>query len=187
MPAVVGTDGVAGSPTQVAAMIHVPHGGFGYGHGMPKLASTEGIRWAFLKRTNVPHDAPPEQVLLIRWRVVQTPWFSVFVHKHLRPDPQRDLHDHPFSFVSLIVKGGYRELRHRASLPLLHVALSMRFMRATWPHSILDLVRVPTWTILFIGPRYRDWGFYTDAGWVHHKDYPARDTPLSEDAPLPLW
>jgi hypothetical protein len=140
---------------------------------MRKLASTEGIRWAFLKRTNVPHDVPPERVLVIRWRVIQTPLFALYVHKIIRPDPQRDLHDHPSSFLSLIIKGSYRELRQGASVPLLHEALSLRYMRAEWPHSILELGRVPTWTILFVGRRRREWGFYTPAGWVHHEEYTA--------------
>ena len=42
--------------------------------------------------------------MLIRTRIVQTPWFGVYLHRHLRPDSYRELHDHPWSLVSLILR-----------------------------------------------------------------------------------
>lgn len=105
-----------------------------------------------------------------RLRVIQTPLFAVYLHKHLRPDPQRELHDHPFSFVSIIFKGAYRE-RRMASVPLRHDALSVRWMKAEWPHSILELLRVPTWTLLLCGRRRREFGFHTAEGWKNLADY----------------
>jgi hypothetical protein len=137
---------------------------------MTKLASTEGIRWAFLKPTWVPHDAPPGHRQLLRLRVIETPLFAVWVHRHLRPDPGRHLHDHPASFVTWIIKGGYRESR-KAAKPLHHKRWSFRYMKAEWPHSILELDEVPTITILLVGRRRRPWGFDTPTGWMHHVDY----------------
>lgn len=147
---------------------------------MKQLASTEGIRWALLKPTWVPHDAPPDKRLLLRIRVVQTPLFSLFVHYYLRPDPDRDLHDHPYSFFSWIVRGGYTEARV-AARPLTHKRWSFRYMKAEWPHSILELTELPTTTILFVGRRRREWGFYAPTGWVHHADYPNKDRGSSPE------
>ena len=138
---------------------------------MEKLTSVGGIRWALLKWTTVPEDVPPEKVLIHRLRVVQTPLFALYLHKHIRPDPGRDLHDHPASFFSVIFKGGYIERRMGASMPLKHFALSARWMKAEWPHTIQELLRVPTWSVLLMGRRRRMWGFHTDNGWVPYKEY----------------
>src|SRR5688500_6187293 len=35
--------------------------------------------------------------------------FGVYVHRILAPDPGLDLHDHPWPFVTLILRGGYVE------------------------------------------------------------------------------
>jgi len=42
--------------------------------------------------------------------------FNVFVHKFLKSDPD-DVHDHPWPFATLILKGGYWEWR----LSLIHI------------------------------------------------------------------
>jgi hypothetical protein len=49
--------------------------------------------------------------------VLQTPWFEVRLHHILRSDDDRALHDHPFSFTSLLLTGGYREVRPVAKFP----------------------------------------------------------------------
>ena len=44
-----------------------------------------------------------------RWRILSTPWFNIFLHFINRADEDKDLHDHPWSFWSIILKGGYIE------------------------------------------------------------------------------
>lgn len=46
-----------------------------------------------------------------RWRAIHTRWFGIRVHHIVRSDDDREMHDHPFSFVSVILKGGYVEHR----------------------------------------------------------------------------
>lgn len=46
---------------------------------------------------------------LIRYTIFSCPWFGIFVHCILRSDDDRDLHDHPWNFWSLILRGTYRE------------------------------------------------------------------------------
>lgn len=48
---------------------------------------------------------------------------------------------------------------------------SVHWMRAEWPHRITRLHQVPTWSLLFVGRRRREWGFITTKGWVHYRDY----------------
>lgn len=50
-------------------------------------------------------------VYMKRWILVGCPWFSIRVHKFLRSDNDV-LHDHPWSFLTVILKGGYHEERY---------------------------------------------------------------------------
>jgi hypothetical protein len=137
---------------------------------MEKLAGTDGSRWALLKFTYIPTTATAETAMLKRWRLVQTPLFGVFVHCHYKPDAGGDLHDHPYSFWSWVLRGDYSEYR-QGGLIIVWRQGSWHYMKAEWPHSIRALSRRPTWTLVFLWRRRRDWGFHTDNGWIPHKEY----------------
>lgn len=98
---------------------------------------------------------------LSRWWVVNTPLGGVAVHRMDGPDARDVLHDHPFTFCSLVLRGGYVERR----LDPLTMRASPRpvrrwnRMRKFDAHVIVELLRVPTWTLLWIGPKRRTWGF----------------------------
>jgi hypothetical protein len=80
------------------------------------------------------------------------------------PDSREVPHDHPWSFVSFILKGGYDEMRknpHDTHAPLrLRRHRRMNIMRRDDAHFILRLLKVPTWTLLFMGKRRRTWGYW---------------------------
>lgn len=102
---------------------------------------------------------------LVRWRLIWTRWFSLYVHHILRSDEDRELHDHPWSFLTFIVSGGYTEITPKGATfqrpgQLLH-------RPAPWPHRLV--LDNPAWTIVFVGPRKRRWGFHTPTGWIHWK------------------
>jgi len=137
-------------------------------------------RWALFKPTPIRLPEVPDKVYLARLRIIETPWFSLFLHAIHTPDDQRYLHDHPWSFVSLVLRGGYEEIF------AWHIGHAVRYanglfsgtIRRTWTplsvhrinrgefHTIRSLKRSPTWTLLFVGPRRQDWGFATKDGWV---------------------
>ncbi len=52
---------------------------------------------------------------MARW-IWQTRWFTIRIHHIKRADADVELHDHPWSFISLILKGWYEEERPRSSL-----------------------------------------------------------------------
>lgn len=146
---------------------------------MTKLTSTEGRRWAFMQRYDICDLADPTDLYLRRWRLVQTPWFGVYLHRIQRPDGDRYLHDHPWSFVSLILWGGYREAYldqadaaftpDRPRNRWLRAGTMHRMGRGSF-HAIRRLLRVPTWTLVLVGPRRHGWGYLTDDGrWVSHE------------------
>ena len=133
---------------------------------------------------------------LIRYILIRTPWFALYVHKILQSDDDRDCHDHPADFWSLILKGRYteqtfagesRDVRHiigrdgqveRTEVGPTHTSYNYREFtvldinkkRAEDLHR-LDLNHGPVWSLLWSGRKRRDWGFMTDEGWVDHNTY----------------
>jgi hypothetical protein len=100
--------------------------------------------------------------------LIKTPWFAICLHWLNRADPEPFLHDHPVSFLSIVLSGWYVELRDdpRRSRSIWY----FNFVRATDRHRIAT-VRPGTVTLALMGPKVREWGFHTPRGWVHWKDY----------------
>lgn len=134
---------------------------------------------------------------LIRYRLL--PWgpYRVYLHHIVQSDADRHLHDHPFDFWSLILWGGYFE---ELAIPqsdgrLQHCLTRWRgpgtLLRRKAEHAHRLLLATQTrfsdtgygmyhqsaaaWTLVFRGPRRRDWGFYlTDENpvrWVPWTEY----------------
>lgn len=153
-------------------------------------------KWAVMEKLDIMDIADRNSVYLRRWRLVQTPWFGIFLHKIMLPDPDRGLHDHPWSFGCLILKGGYAE----DFAPHWGVGITdtpcrwKNFWRTGWGwdrrwhvmkrggfHRITRLLGVPTWTLILVGPRRGDWGYLTPDGWVSHEDF-HRTLGIPEDS-----
>lgn len=119
-------------------------------------------RWAFMSRFIIPNLDDPTETYLTRWRIVQTPWFSLFLHRMDGPDSRPTLHDHPWSFLSIVLRGGYIERRLDPLTRQVDEHRTVRrvnLMRTHDAHAIRSLLRVPTWTLLLVGARRRTWGY----------------------------
>lgn len=112
-----------------------------------------------------------------RWRIIDLLWFGLRVHHIARSDADCELHDHPFTFVSIILTGGYYEhtIDGRRtwygpgsvvvrSADNLHRLELLKDLDAGGP--CIDRER-SAWTLVVRGPRRREWGFLTDRGWQH--------------------
>lgn len=140
-----------------------------------------GRRWALFERAPAPDVSAPERDWMVRWRLVQTPWFGIYVHRINGPDDTRPPHTHPWPFVSLVIRGGYHEniehrdrtgrLRRRQVDRIRHPG-SVHLMRATVAHRITVLRRSPTWTLVLVGRRRAEpsWGY-----WEHDQLTPWED------------
>lgn len=134
--------------------------------------------------------------------ILETPDFSLRVHRILRGDGDRHLHDHPWDFVSLVDpfawllqrlglvprgRGGYVEAvpiqDSPGALPSASL-LSGAWLNREWsPGSVvrhlaedlhrLSLPRGPVLTLVVTGPRRRPWGFATEHGWIPYREYEA--------------
>lgn len=142
-----------------------------------RLASNRSAHWAFMERFEVP-DYDTDGTYLTRWRLIQTPWFGVYLHRFDTPDPRPTLHDHPWAFTSVVLRGGYDEQRRSRgdeyqpySTPA-HVR-HLNIKRLGDLHWIDRLHRVPTWTLMLVGRRRRDWGYLDrDGTWTRFDLHP---------------
>jgi len=128
--------------------------------------------WQFMSKFTITSaDGDP---YLVRWRLIQTPLFGIYLHKFLRGDSDPYVHDHPWAFVSFILRGGYVEVRRDNFTHNLHLRHIKRInvMRRDDAHYVDALDRVPTWSLVFVGRRRRTWGFW--------KPKSLWDTPMQE-------
>jgi hypothetical protein len=141
------------------------------------MTTQQSPRWAFMKPFDIYAKDGSGVVYLHRLRIVQTPWFAVYLHDLNLPDSDRDPHDHPWSFWSVVLRGGYSE--HWFPYPntgFLHYEeqtwkrWSLHRMGTEHAHSITT-VEPRTKTLVFAGRRRRTWGFFTEDGWVPWTEY----------------
>lgn len=98
----------------------------------------------------------PECPYVIRWRA-ETPWVSVRVHHWLGPDDDRAFHDHPWWFITLVLRGGYTD-KNPDGADRLHAG-SVRYRPALHRHTVVPDPE-GAWTVLLTGPIIRSWGFW---------------------------
>lgn len=125
---------------------------------------------------------------LIRWTLefLTCKWFSVKIHKILLSDDDC-LHDHPWNFLSIILKGGYWEetfftgkdkhekgFIYRAGPPedprnltkkKWYAPGSILWRPSPWCHR-LEVKKEPCWTLVIMFKKTREWGFHTKFGWI---------------------
>jgi hypothetical protein len=139
---------------------------------------------------------------LVRYTLISTSWFRVFIHKILRSDDDRDLHDHPWNFWTFLLWGRYTEevpvdqrwkdgpkikcrfgpgslIRHKAS-DCHRLELDTTFEQKSAAEGHWRVFK-PVWTLFIAGPRLREWGFHTANGWIDWRTYVyGRDADMSE-------
>ena len=104
--------------------------------------------------------------------------FNVFLHKFLKSDPD-DVHDHPWPYATLILKGGYYEWtpifdnegKKIAETCRWRGPGNFRICSATSYHRIELDPNITAWTMFIPGPQKREWGFLVKNKWVHNDIY----------------
>lgn len=127
-------------------------------------------RWAFMSKFVIPNLDNPTETYLTRWRIIQTPWFALYLHRMGGPDSRDTLHDHPWNFTSVVLRGGYVERRlntHDLHVNDVHMVRRVNRMRTHDAHAISRLLRIPTWTLVCVGRRVRMWGYWEPMTWNH--------------------
>ena len=124
-------------------------------------------------------------VLYMRRWVAEVPWLGgVRLHYIAGPDPSPDPHDHPFDFVSFVLRGEYTEetpgggIQPFTDAEIQYPAvwkrrrwLSLAYRPAEAQHKVLMVSPGGCWTLVLSGRRRRTWGYVTARGWVDFRTY----------------
>jgi len=116
-------------------------------------------------------DGDNGQPYLERFYVGGVFGWCIYLHRFVASDPDRGVHDHPWRrAVSLVLTGGYREVRlrdrERHTTVIRRVRpLSVNLIRGEDFHRVL--LDVPeAWTLFLHGPRVKGWGFLRGGNYV---------------------
>jgi hypothetical protein len=103
--------------------------------------------------------------------------FNIFLHKFLKGDPD-DVHDHPWPYATLILKGGYWEWipQFVEGVKIGEYCVwrgpgSFRTCGANSYHRIELQPGVTAWTLFMPGPQKREWGFWYKQKWIPNETY----------------
>jgi len=145
----------------------------------------------FAKRVIVNCDRDP---YLIRWYVIRSKPFAVFLHKFIRSDEDRALHDHPWNFIVIPLWRGYHEHSDRGRRRVWPI-IGARFRRGDYKHRVellpcddsrtctyfqdpneFDVEEdcpkcagtgtMPSWSLFIRFREFREWGFWMPEGWI---------------------
>jgi len=132
--------------------------------------STTRIKWR--RAVRIPHPVLkfawrerlglPECPYVIRWRL-ELPFGSIRVHHWLSNDDPRAVHDHPWWFLTFVVKGAYTDLNGPYADYL--KAPAVRYRPAEHQHTVFPAPG-GCWTILITGRPLRKWGFWPEGKFV---------------------
>lgn len=124
--------------------------------------------WGLYKRSEFIREGETSPYL-IRYNLFECPWFSIKIHKIMQTDNDC-MHDHPWSFLSIILKGGYWEI-----IPVRQLPKHSNERRYKWrcydnPQSPSDLQR-----------RYGVGSIlYRPANWIHRLELNVVESRLGE-------
>jgi hypothetical protein len=104
--------------------------------------------------------------------------FNVFIHKFLKSDPD-DVHDHPWPYATLILKGGYWEWipqfdkdgKKFGEIAQWRGPGHFRVSKATSYHRIELDPNITAWTLFMPGSQKREWGFLVNNKWIQNDEY----------------
>jgi hypothetical protein len=115
-------------------------------------------------------------VFFWRYRLWKSRRCSLYLHEFLRSDRSRCLHDHPWWFVSVVLRHGYREVM--ADGPHWRRPGSVLIRPGATFHRIEVDPGTRPWSLVIVGRKSRPWGFLTRDGW---REWSAGYSPICED------
>lgn len=125
----------------------------------------------------------PECPYMRRW-VLDFGLFAIRIHHWTASDDARHFHDHPWPFLTFVLRGSYTDASPAGADTLR--AGSIRFRPANHRHTVQ--IHRPTWTLVITGHPSRRWGFWVNGKLLkrdkyfavhgHHPCDPATGTPV---------
>lgn len=106
---------------------------------------------------------------LYRWTLLSLRWAKVYLHKFVAEDWSKDLHDHPKRFITIGLRGQYKEFT--AVGEKIYRAPWIRSFPATHAHRLTLIDDQPCWTLAIVFKATRQWGFWHAGKWIPWREY----------------
>lgn len=110
----------------------------------------------------------PDCVILKRW-TLKVAGAKLRLHRFAAQATDRDAHDHPWSFLTLVIQGRYLDIRRDGKATRMHVG-SVRWRSAEHAHRTISGPAGAT-TLVLSMPERRCWGFWRDGQWLDAHTY----------------
>lgn len=139
-----------------------------------------------------------EDPYLYRWYLIpKNKWFNIYLHRFMRSDDDRALHDHPWWSLGMILSPGGVYVEHmpdtetrfyfddafltgwdlfRHTIKVKRRRFQPVLRRAKHIHRV-ELCKdefgaeIPVYTLFITGPKIRDWGFWCPKGFKNWRDF----------------
>lgn len=117
--------------------------------------------WADSVMTSRPPDFTIGGDYMQRWFVIpRNDGPNVYLHRTLRSDDDRALHDHPWDNTSYVLQGGYREITPEHPEGVIRRPGDIVVRQATSRHRLVLIPGQVNVSLFVTGPKVRDWGFW---------------------------
>ena len=104
-----------------------------------------------------------------RWELIKTRWFSIWLHGIYEADKDLHLHNHPWDYKSVVLKGSYIEETNDGQNTLKPGTFTSR--NGAQFHKIKKLLTKKVYTLFMVSPVRRDWGYIVNGRFIQHEDY----------------
>ena len=105
-----------------------------------------------------------------RWQVLGTPWFTINLHGIYHEDEERDLHNHPFDFISIVLFGSYTEKLNSGKTNERKI-FNIAKRKSDVFHKIEKLHSKKIFTLNLMWNRKKEWGYLVDGKLIEHDLY----------------
>ena len=121
-----------------------------------------------------------------RWRIIETKWFSIYVHAIYKADEDKHKHDHPWNYTSIVLKGRLQE-KVKGNW-ITEGGINYFPGDVVWKRKAEEFHQIsevggprmtigrkdyapPTITLFLTGRRRREWGYDVNGEWFDHIIY----------------
>lgn len=104
-----------------------------------------------------------------RFSIFACRYFSIYIHHIYKADQDKHLHNHPWNYVSMVIKGSYLE---QSVAGVNHIMpFSFNYAKRNRFHKILKLNDEKVISIFITGKRHKTWGYNVDNFYIEHDVY----------------
>lgn len=106
-----------------------------------------------------------------RWQLLKTPWFVINIHGIYKADEDKHLHNHPFDFFNIVLKGAYIEEMRYGKMNF-RFPLDFKKSKGEVYHKIQSLINCKVvYTFNVMWNFKSTWGYDVNYSHVDHETY----------------